>query len=183
MEVKPWFVLYFAAFLCVLGCVYVVYSVTVTGDTSGEWVIWVLFGLTLALVGALIFILKRRSAPEEETDETMKIPSSPVSRRRPGAPDLDLEPSPMIRPRGVNGGALGEEYSEDIDQEEIPWVQQFDREMDDIMMEALDDEDLRMDADQIYTAITTLKRKQKDGELAEEDYRRLKQALNRIKEE
>ena len=56
MEVKPWFVLYFAAFLCVLGCVYVVYSVTVTGDTSGEWVIWVLFGLTLALVGGGFYV-------------------------------------------------------------------------------------------------------------------------------
>jgi hypothetical protein len=89
----------------------------------------------------------------------------------------------MIKPRGVNGGALDEGYSEEIDQEGIPWVQQFDREMDDIMMEALDDEDLRMDADNIHTAITTLKRKQKNGELAEEDYRILKQALNRIREE
>jgi hypothetical protein len=51
LEVKPWVVLYAIAFLCVAGCVYIIYDVTITGDPSNEWMIWVLFGLTLALVG------------------------------------------------------------------------------------------------------------------------------------
>ncbi len=51
MEVKPWVVLYVIAFLSVVGCVYIVYDVTITGDPSNEWIIWVLFGLTIALVG------------------------------------------------------------------------------------------------------------------------------------
>ena len=48
---KTWVVLYAVAFLCVAGCVYIIYDVTITGDPSNEWMIWVLFGLTLALVG------------------------------------------------------------------------------------------------------------------------------------
>ena len=51
MDVKPWVVLYAIAFLFVRGCLYIIYDVTITGDPSNEWLIWVLFGLTLALVG------------------------------------------------------------------------------------------------------------------------------------
>ena len=51
LGVKPWVVIYAAAFLCVAVCVYLVYVITVTGDPSKEWMIWVLFGLTIALVG------------------------------------------------------------------------------------------------------------------------------------
>jgi hypothetical protein len=51
LEVKPWVVLYAIALLCVVGCIYIIYDVTITGDPSNEWMIWVLFGLTLALVG------------------------------------------------------------------------------------------------------------------------------------
>lgn len=54
--VKPWFVIYAAAFLCVAVCVYLVYDITVTGDPSKEWMIWVLFGLTIALVGGGFYV-------------------------------------------------------------------------------------------------------------------------------
>ncbi len=47
---KPWVVLYAIALLFVGGCMYIVYDVTITGDPSNEWMIWVLFGLTIALV-------------------------------------------------------------------------------------------------------------------------------------
>ncbi len=48
---KPWVILYAIALLFVVGCMYIVYDVTITGDPSNEWMIWVLFGLTIALVG------------------------------------------------------------------------------------------------------------------------------------
>ena len=48
---KPWVVLYAIALLFVVGCMYIIYDVTITGDPSNEWMIWVLFGMTLALVG------------------------------------------------------------------------------------------------------------------------------------
>jgi len=50
LEFKPWTWLYLGAALCVAGCVYIVLRVTSTGDTSLERVVWVLFGLTLALI-------------------------------------------------------------------------------------------------------------------------------------
>jgi amino acid transporter len=51
LELKPWIILYIVAFLCVAVCVYLVYNITMTGDPSKEWMIWVFFGATIALVG------------------------------------------------------------------------------------------------------------------------------------
>ena len=56
MELKPWTWLYLGAALCVAGCVYIVLSVTATGDTSLERVVWILFGLTLALIAGGHFL-------------------------------------------------------------------------------------------------------------------------------
>ena len=52
-----------------------------------------------------------------------------------------------------------------------------------IMMEALDDDRRYFSSEDIAGEIKTLKRKQKDGEIEQEDYKRLKRALDRIREE
>jgi len=56
LEFKPWTWLYIGAAFCVAGCVYIVLHVTSTGDISLEWVVWVLFGLTLVLVAGGHFL-------------------------------------------------------------------------------------------------------------------------------
>ena len=70
MEVRPWVVLYVFAFLCVVGCMYIIYDVTVTGDPSSEWIVWILFGLTLALVGGGFYMERdhKRRLFEESLD-------------------------------------------------------------------------------------------------------------------
>jgi len=70
LGVKPWIVIYAAAFLCVAVCVYLVYDITVTGDPSKEWMIWVLFGLTIALVGGGFYVEReyRKRLVEEGLD-------------------------------------------------------------------------------------------------------------------
>jgi peptidoglycan/LPS O-acetylase OafA/YrhL len=50
LKLRPWFILYAGATLCVAACVYLIYIITRSGDTSIEWMIWVLFGLTITLV-------------------------------------------------------------------------------------------------------------------------------------
>ncbi|MGD2201605.1 MAG: hypothetical protein PVJ38_08250 [Candidatus Bathyarchaeota archaeon] len=50
MELRPWFILYAGATLCVAISVYMIYIITRSGDPSLEWIIWVLFGLTITLV-------------------------------------------------------------------------------------------------------------------------------------
>jgi hypothetical protein len=70
MEVKPWVVLYAIAFLCVGGCMYIIYDVMITGDPSNEWMIWILFGLTLALVGGGLYMERdhKRGLVKESLD-------------------------------------------------------------------------------------------------------------------
>ena len=70
MEVRPWVVLYVFAFLCVVGCMYIIYDVAVTGDPSSEWIVWILFGLTLALVGGGFYMERdhKRRLFEESLD-------------------------------------------------------------------------------------------------------------------
>ncbi len=47
---RPWTWLYVAAGISLVACIAVVYFVTVSGDPSIEWVFWVFFGLTIALI-------------------------------------------------------------------------------------------------------------------------------------
>ena len=70
MEVKPWVVLYAIALLFVVGCIYIIYDVTITGDPSNEWMIWVLFGLTIALVGGGFYMERdyKKRLSEENLD-------------------------------------------------------------------------------------------------------------------
>jgi hypothetical protein len=51
LELRQWTLLYLGGVASLAACVYVVYLVTASGDTSLEWVFWVFFGMTIALVG------------------------------------------------------------------------------------------------------------------------------------
>jgi hypothetical protein len=49
---------------------YIIYDVTITGDPSNEWMIWVLFGLTIALVGGGFYMERdyKKRLSEESLD-------------------------------------------------------------------------------------------------------------------
>ncbi|MFB0557604.1 MAG: hypothetical protein ACETVY_00670 [Candidatus Bathyarchaeia archaeon] len=53
---RPWTWLYVTAGLSFAACVAVVYFVTTSGDPSIEWVFWVFFGLTLALIAGGYYV-------------------------------------------------------------------------------------------------------------------------------
>jgi pheromone shutdown protein TraB len=42
LELRPWTLLFAGAAACVAACVFLIWRITVTGDTSVEWMIWVL---------------------------------------------------------------------------------------------------------------------------------------------
>ena len=64
---KPWKIIYAAAILCDLISIALIYNVTVTGDTSTEWVVWflVILGFGLIAYGWLTESKYKRLHPEE----------------------------------------------------------------------------------------------------------------------
>jgi FtsH-binding integral membrane protein len=56
LELKQWTLLYIGAIISAIGCAYVVYHITSTGDPSIEWVFWVFFGITLSLIAGGYYI-------------------------------------------------------------------------------------------------------------------------------
>ncbi len=67
MEPKPWTLLFAGAAACVAACVFLIWRITVTGDPSVEWVVWVLVfvGFGLFAGGYLSESKHRREHPEE----------------------------------------------------------------------------------------------------------------------
>lgn len=67
MEPRPWTLLFAGAAVCVAACVFLIWRITVTGDTSVEWVVWVLVlvGFGLFAGGYLSESKHRREHPEE----------------------------------------------------------------------------------------------------------------------
>ncbi len=66
---KPtlWNFLYFGAVLCVLISVVTIYQITVSGDVSNEWIIWlsVIVGFSLFGGGYLYELRYKQTHPEE----------------------------------------------------------------------------------------------------------------------
>jgi hypothetical protein len=50
LRMKSWIVLYMAAVCSFSICVYLIYHITISSDTTWEWVIWIFFGFTISLV-------------------------------------------------------------------------------------------------------------------------------------
>lgn len=50
MILKPWTLLYIGASLSVGVCFSIIYFITISGDTSIEWIIWIFFALAILLV-------------------------------------------------------------------------------------------------------------------------------------
>ena len=50
MKVRLWTVMYIGAVASFLVIFIIIYAITASGDASIEWIIWVFFGLTVALV-------------------------------------------------------------------------------------------------------------------------------------
>jgi FtsH-binding integral membrane protein len=51
LRLRQWTLMYVGGVVSLAFCVYVVYIVTASGDPSIEWVFWIFFGLTIALIG------------------------------------------------------------------------------------------------------------------------------------
>ena len=71
MKLRPWTLLFAGAAACVAACVFLIWRITVTGDTSIEWVVWVLVlaGFGLFAGGYLSESGHRREHPEEYEPE------------------------------------------------------------------------------------------------------------------
>jgi len=68
LELRQWTIVYIGGIASLAICVYVVYLITASGDTSLEWVFWLFFGLTVALVGGGFYM---------ESDYKKKHPRHP----------------------------------------------------------------------------------------------------------
>ena len=71
MELRPWTLMFAGAAACVVACIFLIWRITVTGDTSIEWMVWVLVlaGFGLFAGGYLSESRHRREHPEEYESE------------------------------------------------------------------------------------------------------------------
>ena len=49
MELKPWTLMYICAVVSVVACFALLYVITVSGDANIEWMVWMSFGIGIAL--------------------------------------------------------------------------------------------------------------------------------------
>jgi len=49
LELKPWTLMYAFAVVSVVACFALLYVITVSGDASIEWMVWMSFGIGIAL--------------------------------------------------------------------------------------------------------------------------------------
>ncbi len=70
--VTPWNLMYLAAIMCALISAATVYQITVSGDTSSEWIIWICVILGFSLFG-LGFVYENRYK-KEHPEEPLPTP-------------------------------------------------------------------------------------------------------------
>ncbi len=139
----------------------------------------------LLLIGAAIFIVRKRAGHEKETKVASPPPPASISTGRPGATNHGLGPRTRLDMEDVNCGLLDTTPFMEMEDAivEHPWSGRFDDELEEIMLEALENQTIEYERSSILSLIKKMKRKQLDDERHSGDFQKLITELDRISEE